>query len=110
LLLDDVILALDGQAPAGALREKRSSRSGTIHLAAPRAVLKAPTRAGFWRENERYHDLAGSARTESAGEIELVPFFEAGNLNAFEHPEGIQHNTEAVRAIHFQVWLPYLTH
>jgi uncharacterized protein len=109
VLLDDVILALDGLDPAKNLYETKTKRAGTVHLAVPRATLQANVGMGFWREKERYHDLAGSAQAQPAGEITLVPFFEAGNQSAFNHPEGIQPNTEAVRAIHFQVWLPYLT-
>jgi uncharacterized protein len=108
VLLDDVILALVGQDPGKWLRVITTEKGDTVHLVVPRAALQVRVGAGFWREDERYHDLAGIPITQTGGEIELVPFFEAGNRSAFEHPEGIQPNTEAVRGIHFQVWLPYL--
>ncbi len=64
----------------------------------------------LWREKERYKALTGSAQVETAGtaeEIELIPFYDAGNRDPKNFREGIQPNSETVTHITFQVWLPY---
>ncbi len=105
-LLDDVVLAVDGSAPGKDIRVVKDEHTGTIHLIAKRTVVRPQTGEGFWREKERYDALSSCAVEEIVKEVELVPFFEAGNTSIKE-VNGIRPNDEPVRSITFQVWLPY---
>lgn len=105
-LLDDVILSVDTRAPDQGFRVVKNAETGAVHLVGQRVVVRPQTGGGFWREKERYNQLASCAVQESYEQVELVPFFEAGN-KSFQPVEGIAPNNEPVRSITFQVWLPY---
>jgi DUF1680 family protein len=106
-LLDDVILLLDRAHPAKGVRVVRDQEAGSMHLVVPTVIEKPGTGAGWWREKERYNDLGGGSGTETVGEIEVVPFFEAGNHDNDIYRDGFWTNTERVAKITYQVWLPY---
>jgi len=104
--LDDVFLILDQPDSSREVRVAEDSNH-TVHLFAKAIVPVPGTGAGWWREAERYHEFAANHRDELVEEIELVPFFEAGNRDSSNFREGIWPNDEAVRKITYQVWLPY---
>lgn len=109
VLLDDVILALDGASPGRdiqVVKAQDGEGNKTIHLVACRSSIRPQTGEGFWREKERYDRLVSGVLEEKVEELVLVPFIEAGN-RSFKMIEGIQRNDEPVRSITFQVWLPY---
>lgn len=104
VLLDDVILGLDCCAPEYGLRVQPVE--GSVHILARRRKRALADGPGWWSEPERYQRL-GQGRLEYAGEIELVPFFEAGNRSVSPARMDVTPNDEAVRNITLQVWLPY---
>ena len=109
VLLDDVILSLQGSDPAQyirAVKTQDTEGNETVHLVARRSIVRPQTGEGFWREKERYDQWVSSALEETVEDVVLVPFMEAGN-RSFQMIEGIQRNDEPVRSITFQVWLPY---
>ena len=109
-LLENVVLLLDAADPTKNVQVVRDKETGTVHLAVPTVVAKPKRGAGWWREKERYNDLARCDGIETTGEIELVPFFEAGNRDPNAYCDGIWSNRERVAKITYQVWLPYRSH
>lgn len=109
-LLDDVVLLLDGADPAREVRLVKDEETGSVHLVVPTVVVKPKAGAGWWREKERYYDLEGCDATQTVGEVELVPFFEAGNRDSDIYRDGVWPNSERVAKISYQVWLPYRCH
>jgi DUF1680 family protein len=106
-LLDDVILAFDGQNPGQDFRAVTNPWTGTVHLQAQRLVMLPAGGPGFWREKERYDAFGSCNFTRTLMEVELVPFFEAGNRDPRSYRDGLHPHSEPVRNITFQVWLPY---
>jgi DUF1680 family protein len=109
VLLDDVILSLQGSDPTRHIqivKAQDTEGNETVHLVARRSVVRPQTGEGLWREKERYDELVAGTLEETVEELVLVPFMEAGN-RSFQMIEGIQRNDEPVRSITFQVWLPY---
>lgn len=106
VLLDDVVLALDAKDPAKHIRVVKNESTGTTHLIARRVILRHESAADLWREKERYHRLTACSTAEEYGEVELVPFFEAGNKTHWK-VDGLRPHTEPVTSIAFHVWLPY---
>jgi DUF1680 family protein len=107
MLLDDVFLALDSANPTKNIRLVKDEETGSVRLAVQRARPCPKNTAELWREGERYKVLTGSPIDETVDEVELVPFFDAGNRDPRNFREGIQPNNERVSHITFQVWLPY---
>lgn len=104
MLLDDLVLALDGREPGKGV--SLVAAEGSVRLRVPTRTRVPALAEGFWNERQRYRQaLLGEAEYRD-GFIELVPFLEAGNAS-LQTVEGIQPNDEAVRSISFQVWLPY---
>lgn len=104
--LDDVILKLDKMVPSDRIRIAEKSNH-TVHLLVKTMVPAPKKDTGWWREDERYREFEGNQPDEKVEEIELVPFFEAGNLDSANFREGIWPNDEAVRKITYQVWIPF---
>lgn len=106
-LLDDLVLLLDGADPAKDVRLVKDEQTGSVHLVVPTVVVKPKAGAGWWWEKERYYDLGECDATQTVGEVELVPFFEAGNRDSDIYRDGVWPNSERVAKITYQVWLPY---
>ncbi len=104
VLLDDVILSLD-RADSG--NRPVSKPDGAVHLAVKRVDLHGGKNQGLWREDERYQRLNPGSDQGRLTELELVPFFEAGNLDPNNTLDAIRPNDEPARSVTFQVWLPY---
>jgi uncharacterized protein len=110
-LLDEVTLALDPTDPARNIRTIRNEADGSVHLLVQRVLPCPQATAELWREKERYKVLSAptavATAVGTAEDVELVPFFDAGNRDPRNYCEGIQPNNEPVTHITFQVWLPY---
>ena len=104
--LDDVILKLDKPDQSDQIRIAKIG-DRTVHLFVKTIVPTPIMGAGWWREDERYSEFIANQQDEEVEEIELVPFFEAGNLDSANYQEGIWPNDEAVRKITYLVWIPY---
>lgn len=107
VLLDDVTLLFDPQSPAKNILVKMDEKTGTSHLIAQRVSPDLEGKSELWREKERYKVLTGAVEKAAVEEVELVPFFEAGNLDRRNYRDGIRPNGEPVTHISFQVWMPY---
>ena len=107
-LLDDVILALDGAEPAKSLQVV-GAENDSVHVVVATVVPQPGTGVGVWKEKERYYDLAacGDAKTLEAKDLELVPFFEAGNRDPDSYRDGVSSYAEPATKVTYQVWLPY---
>lgn len=106
-ILDDVILWLDPHQPAGGIRPVPVGDYDSVHLVAARIEAKPQLGEAVWREKERYNDLPSSQVERVTSQLELVPFFEAGNRDPQAYREGVWPNTEVATNITYQVWLPY---
>ncbi len=109
VLLDDLTLAVDAANPGAGIRLKPGGLSHQVglHLVAQRIVQSYSASPGVWREPERYASLTAATDQATFADLELAPFFEAGNLDPQNTLKGIHPNDEAVRKATFQVWLPY---
>ena len=107
-LLDDVILALDGAEPAKSLQVV-GAENDSVHVVVATVVPQPRTGVGVWKEKERYYSLAacGDAKTREVEDLELVPFFEAGNRDPDSYRDGVSSNVEPATKVTYQVWLPY---
>jgi DUF1680 family protein len=105
-LLDDVVVLLDPTNPAKNIRVLRSEDSDTVHLKVPVVFVNPNKGEKIWKNEERYYELVGFKGERSIKEIELVPFFEAGNRALECYKDGVSRNTEPVTNITYQVWLP----
>jgi DUF1680 family protein len=106
-LLDDVILALDPAGVARNVRVVRDEATKHIHLVAPRVLLQPAVGKPLWAENERYFNLSDQPAASATADLELVPFFDAGNRDPRNYRDGINSNDEPARNVTYQVWLPY---
>lgn len=106
-LLDDVVLALDPEAPARAVQVERVEDEEAPRLVVPMAVSNLPVGPGAWGVEERYRDLAACVAPAAGEEIALVPFFEAGNRDPECYRDGVWSNREPATNVSYQVWLPY---
>ena len=107
MLLDEIVLSVNrDQFESRAFTVSRAE-TGSVHLMVPCLVPQPQTGAGLWREHERYYDLNGSNHRAAAQEIEMVPFYEAGNREADVYQVGVFPNNERVQKVTYQVWLPY---
>jgi len=104
-LLDDIVVLLDPTDPSKNIRVVRSNNSDTVHLKVP-AVFVNPNRGEeVWKNKERYYELASYNGERTIKEIELVPFFEAGNRDPNCYKDGVSRHVEPVTNITYQVWL-----
>lgn len=106
-LLEDIVVQLERPDPQQRVRVVWDTESRAVHLRVPTAVYRPLVEAGWWREKERYDCIGSGDRTEATEEIELVPFFEAGNRESDTYRDGIWQHVEPVRKFTYQVWLPY---
>lgn len=104
-LLDDIVLLLDQKNPTKNIRAVKSG--DTVHLVVPAVFVDPKKSQPVWKEKERYYELAGRNGDETIQNIELVPFFEAGNKDPDCYRDGVARNWEPVTNVTYQVWLPY---
>lgn len=72
-------------------------------------TARLPVGSAFaFNDGGRYR-LLSVTRGEAQDWVELVPFYEAGNLAPGSYRAGVWSNREAFRAPTYQVWLPILT-
>ena len=107
-LLDDVVLLLNAEDANRDDQVVRDEETGSVHLVVPAAVLRPASGPGWWREKQRYDDLAACDDSQTSEEITLVPFYEAGNRDPDIYRDGVWPNSERVARITYQVWLPYV--
>ncbi len=106
-LLDDVVVLLDPVDPAKNICVVRKEDSGTVHLVVPAIFINPNKGNRVWEEGERYYELAGCNGDENVENIELVPFFEAGNKDPDCYRDGVSRHSEPALNVTYQVWLPY---
>jgi DUF1680 family protein len=107
MLLDDIFLSVEPDPFESRAFPISYAETGSVHLMVPCLLPQLQTGAGLWREHERYYDLDGSNLRAVAQEIEMVPFYEAGNREAGVYQVGVFPNNERVQKVTYQVWLPY---
>lgn len=108
-VLDDVILKLDANALTKNIKVISDEQSKFAHLVIPRVVVTPSLGTPLWQEKERYYNLAASEVTKVIEDLELVPFFDAGNRDPKNFRDGVLPNDEPVTNITYQVWLPFLS-
>jgi hypothetical protein len=107
-LLDDVILLLNDAHAADAIRVVEDENTGSTHLVVPALMVRPERGRTVWKEPERYHELVTCADSRTSVDLELVPFFEAGNQDPENYRDGVWPNTEPATRVTYQVWLPYM--
>jgi uncharacterized protein len=88
----------------------RDEKTQFPHLVVHRVVEKPTIGRPFWKEKERYYDFTTGDATTEIEDLELVPFFDAGNRQPKMYREGINPHDEPVTNFTYQVWLPYDLH
>lgn len=106
-LLEDVVLNLPTSNPAQEIEPLPVKNGETIHLKVRASGIEPAFGDGLWKEKERYKEIKRCSGPVRAVEIELVPFFEAGNREPDVYRDGFFTNSEPARRITYQVWLPY---
>lgn len=107
-ILDDIILHLDKNAFTKDIKVIINEKDRFIHLMVPRLVVKPLLGTPSWQqEKERYYEMAASSETKVIQDLEMVPFFDAGNRDPNNYRDGFSLNDEPVTNISYQVWLPY---
>ncbi|MEW6406158.1 MAG: hypothetical protein AB1649_30605, partial [Chloroflexota bacterium] len=106
--LEDVVLLLGNSDVAKNFRLVKDEQGGAIHLRTPTAIFNSKKGIGWWRERERYYAFENSNHIEVSGEIELVPFYQAGNQDKDIYFSGVWPHDERVSRYTYQVWLPYI--
>ena len=107
-LLEDVMIALDRQDPIRQVHLLESGERDTVHLVVPGMIVHPAASGRAWNGLGRYYELAGSGGSKTLIDLELVPFFEAGNRDPSIYRDGVWRNDEPVGKVTYQVWLPYL--
>jgi len=106
-LLDDVVVLLDPADPAKNISVMRSEDSDTVHLAVPTVFVDPRKGEEVWKERERYYELADYNGDRKVQNMELVPFFEAGNRDPDCYKDGVSRHSEPALNVTYEVWLPY---
>ena len=107
-LLDDVILLLNSDQPAAGIRVVQPDDALSPHLVLKTVAKQAHQGNGLWGDKGRYYDLAACDGQRSAQELELVPFFEAGDTAPRSYQDGVWLRQEPAVDVTYQVWLPYV--
>jgi DUF1680 family protein len=101
-LLEDVSVPV---APdVGAVRWAGGGAGPSNRLEVQTARLQAGTGFAFG-DGGRYR-IVSDAKTEDAGLIQLLPFYEAGNSATDSYRTGVWSNREIYRRATYQVWIP----
>jgi len=104
-LLDDIVVLLDAEDPVKNIRVVKGKDS--VHLIVPVVFVNPKKGDAVWKEKERYYELAACDGEETLENIELVPFFEAGNRDPKCYRDGVSRCGEPITNVTYQVWLPY---
>ena len=78
-----------------------------VHLVVPAVIVQPEKSEGVRNKAERYHNLAAYGGAKKVFDLELVPFFEAGNRDPENYKDGVWSNSEPATRVIYQVWLPY---
>jgi DUF1680 family protein len=106
-ILDDIVLNVESDPLKSRAYPVYHAETNSVHLMFPCLIPHPQLGTGLWREHERYYDLDATNRSNFPYEIEMVPFYEAGNREADVYQVGVFPNNERVSKVTYQVWLPY---
>jgi DUF1680 family protein len=104
LTLDDLTVEAAGDEPAASIALVPTPGERSFHLSVPIQVVR-PKRRTIPGPSERYAVLSGEDRTDTS-QVEVVPFFEAGNRDPGCYDPGVRDRKEPVRKVTYAVWLP----
>lgn len=106
LLMDDIFVPLNMQGQLVGAKIKKNCGINSTHIVIPAIIKKSKLGQGAWMERERYFDILEPNTRIELQEIELVPFFEAGNIDPGNYRHGLYVDFEPVTKFTYQVWLP----